>query len=117
MLTTLRIILAFVLGFALIAVSGVLLVGGLLIVIFGVKVALAGLDASATINGILLAALGLAAIVGGGLTMQWLMPRAVSKLSGRRPTSPSGNSGGFYGGSFGGDGGCGGDGGGGDGGC
>ncbi len=109
--TKLRAVLAFVLGLALIAVSMVLLVGGLILAIFGVTVVFAGFDASARVNGVLFAVLGLAVIVGGGLTMQWLMPRAMSKLSGRKPTPLSGGSGSFYGGGFGGDSGCGGDGG------
>lgn len=115
-----RVVSALVVGFALLAVSIVFVVGGLAVIIFGVRDVFAGSDSAVRLVGILLVILGLAAIMVGGLTLERLMPHAVSRLSGRRLNPHSGGSSRFYGGGFGADGGGGvggGDGGGGAGGC
>jgi uncharacterized membrane protein YgcG len=92
--------------------------GGVIFAAAGVQAVLEPDDAGHAIAGVLFAAIGLAAVVGGILTIWWLLPRGVKKLSGRRPPKPSGSSGASYGGFFGGDGGgSGGDGGGDGGGC
>lgn len=107
---------AAVLSLAFIIVGLALAGGGVLFAVVGAQVVLNPDAAGHAIAGVLFVLIGVVGIVGGMLTAWWLLPRAVKKLSGRRPPSIGGGSGGFYGGYFGGGGCGGGDGGGGGGG-
>ncbi len=106
-----------VLSLLLIA-AGLALTGtGLVLVVAGAQALLEPDDVGHTIAGVLFALVGAAGVVGGVLTVRWLLPRGVKKLSGRKPPSLGGGSGEVYGGFFGGDGCGGGEGGGGGGSC
>lgn len=89
--------------------------GGVLFAVVGVQAVLKPDDAGHAIAGVLFAAFGLAAFIGGiALVFRW-RSKVVLKLSGRKPPSLGDGSGGYFGGGgsfFGGDGGGGGCGGG-----
>lgn len=98
----------------LLIAAGLALTGtGLVFVVAGAQAVLEPDEVGHAIAGALFALVGVAGVVGGALTVWWLLPRGVKKLSGRKPPSLGGGSGGVYGGSCGGDGGGGGCGGGG----
>ncbi len=74
----------------------------------GVQAVLTPDDTGHAIAGVLFVVVGLGAVVGGVLLL-WFRWRLVAKLSGRKPRSKKGSSGGAYFGGFGGFGGGGGD--------
>lgn len=112
-LAALRWTWALVLSLLFIVVGLALALGGVIFAVVGVQAVLEPSDAGHAIAGVLFVVVGLAAVVGGVLLL-WFRWRLVVKLSGRRPRSKRGSSGGAYFGGFGGFGGggdCGGGGG------
>ncbi len=106
------------LSLLLIAVSVALAFCGAIFAYVGVQELLAPEDAGNAVAAVLVTVVGLAGVVAAGGLVFWLRPRAVMKLSGRKPPSFGDGSGAYFGGFGGGSdgGGCGGDGGGGGGG-